>query len=86
MKWLLGIVLVVMLLGPLRPWFGRHWAFLFSVIFGAIVGWILAAIVVIKTGPQNPLLPWAWSIVLALACGYSGPAWLRKIGKDGKDE
>jgi len=83
MTWLL-IVGLILFLGPLRRWAGRHWAFLTSVALGALCGWILGAVVFGMCG-GNPIVPLLWAIVSAVAFARVGPAVLRKIDKDGKD-
>ena len=86
MTWLLLLMAAVLLAGPLRPWVGRHWAFLVSVLsgaaFGALFGGILAGIY----GPPVPYLPLVFAAVCAVAAGRAGPAWLRRVQKDGKED
>jgi len=85
MRWLFAIMLLVLLAGPLRPWLGRHWAFLLSVVAGAMFGLVLGAIAAgVAGGPA--FLPLLWAAVGAIAGGQSGPTWLRHIEKDGKDD
>ena len=83
--WFIGIVIIVLLLGPLRPWVGRHWALLISVTAGAMFGWILGTIVIAQSGTP-PFMALLWSVVAAIAFGGSCPAWLRKLAGDGRDE
>ena len=85
MGWLLLIILLVLLLGPLRLWIGRHWAFFISLVAGAVFGWVLGAMILGTCGGPA-FLPIAWALVGAIALGRSGPAWLRKIERDGKDD
>lgn len=86
MAWLILIAVTVLLLGPLRPWVGRHWAFLLSVTAGAGFGWALGSWVLATCGGRIPYLPLAWAVVAAAALAGAGPAWLRKIERDGKEE
>jgi len=86
MKYFLTIVLLILLVGPLRPWFKKHWAFILSVTFGAVTGWVLGCFVAGHANPPNQYLPLIWSLVMACACGNGGPRILRQIQKDGKDE
>ena len=82
---LLVLCVVILLLGPLRHWAGRHWALLVSVAGGAVSGFVLGAVLAGRFGAPafTPLLA---GLIGALAAGQSGPAWLRHIEKDGKDE
>lgn len=86
MKWLLAIIVIVILLGPLRRWTGRHWAFLVSVLAGAAFGFFAGAFVMAKAGCSFAGLPLLWALVGAIAAGRVGPAVLRQIQKDGKNE
>jgi len=85
MKWILAIVVILMLLGPLRPWFGRHWAFLLSIVGGAVFGFVWAAFVLSKVGYSHPFVPLFSGIIVAIATGRYGPAILRRIERDGKN-
>ena len=87
MKWLIFIGVAVTLLGPLRRWVGRHWAFLLSTIAGAALGFVLGAWVLALGGGGSSAaaLPLLWGLVGAIAVGRAGPAWLRHMEKDGKD-
>ena len=85
MGWLLLIILPVLLLGPLRRWVGRHWALLISAVVGGILGLVLGSMLIAKTGGPA-FLPLLWAAAGAIVLGQSGPAWLRKIERDGKDE
>jgi len=85
MKWLLVILVIVMLLGPLRRWVGRHWAFLLSIIAGGAFGFFLGAWVVNNGANRFPYLPLLWALVGAIAAGQVGPACLRHIERDGKN-
>ncbi len=86
MRTFLLIVIFVLLFGPLRPWLGRHWAFLLSVIAGAIGGLLIAGLVMRSSGCATPALPLLFAVVGAIAAGQAGPAWLRRIQKDGRDD
>ena len=86
MRTFLLIGIIVLLLGPLRPWLGRHWAFLLSVIAGTIGGLFVAGLVMRSSGRATPALPLLFAIVGAIAAGQAGPAWLRRIQKDGKND
>ena len=85
MGWLLVITVIVLLLGPLRHWLGRHWAFLTSVAVGAALGLVLGGVLMARTGGTIPYLPLVFAAIGAAALGQEGPTWLRKITKDGKD-
>lgn len=85
MKRLLAIIVIVMLLGPLRRWTGRHWAFLVSTIAGAAFGFFAASFVTAKLGCSFPGLPLLWALVGAIAAGRVGPAVLRQVERDGKN-
>jgi hypothetical protein len=82
MKLLLVIIVITMLLGPLRHWAGRHWAFLVSVVGGAIAGFVLGAILTRFGAPA--VTPLVGAIAVAIECGQLGPELLRQIEKDGK--
>ncbi len=84
MRLLLLIGAIVLLLGPLRPWFGRHWAFLLSVTAGAVGGFICGVFAIHMTGIAQPWVLPACVVIGAIAAGGSGPEWLRHIEKDGK--
>lgn len=88
MRWLWLIGIVVVPLGPLRPWVGRHWALLISVIAGALFGFVLGAFALATGGTDHSIvpLPLLWGLIGAIAVGRVGPAWLRHIEKDGKNE
>jgi hypothetical protein len=83
MKLLFAIFVLVLLFGPLRPWVGRHWAFLLSIIAGGAFGFFLGLLAV---GPSCPFLPFLWGLVGAIAAARTGPSILRKLQKDGRDE
>jgi len=85
MKWVLAIVVIVLLLGPLRRWIGRHWAFLISVFGGAAFGFFWALFVISKVGYSEPLVPLLAALIVSIAAGRAGPALLRRIERDGKD-
>ena len=82
MKLLLVIIVIIMLLGPLRHWAGRHWAFLVSVVGGAIAGFVLGAILTRFGAP--PVTPLVGAIAVAIECSRLSPELLRQIEKDGK--
>lgn len=85
MKWLIGILLGVLFLGPLRPWLGRHWRLLGSVLAGGVVG-LMAGNWMLRQGGGPWYLPWLWAAGAAVAFGSVGPAWLQGIAKDGRDD
>ena len=85
MGWLLVIGVGVLLLGPLRNWAGRHWALLVSVVAGGTGGMLLGGFLVAKGGGPAQLMLIV-PVLCAIACGKSGPRWLRTIEKDGKDD
>ena len=85
MKWLLAIIVIVMMLGPLRRSVGRHWALLASVSAGAASGFLLGSFV-LKLDPTAAYAPPLCALIVAIAAGRVGPQWLRQIEKDGRDE
>lgn len=82
MKLLLIIIVIIILFGPLRRWAGRHWAFLVSIVGGAIAGFVLGAILTRFGAPA--ITPLVGAIVFAIECGRLGPELFRQIEKDGK--
>jgi hypothetical protein len=82
MKLLIVVVVLIMLFGPLRHWAGRHWAFLVSVVGGAIAGFVLGAFLTRFGAPA--ITPLVGAIAVAIECGRLGPELLRQIEKDGK--
>ena len=84
MKWLF-VILVILFLGPLRLWVGRHWALLLSTITGAIIGLFIGGIIAAQCGPLYAWLPLIGALIGAVAAGSEGPKWLRHIEKDGKN-
>jgi len=85
MRWLGLIVLLVLLLGPLRRWAGRHWALLLSAAGGAIAGLILASALA-AMGNVPPYTPLVAAVVGAVAFGRAGPGVLRRLEKDGRHD
>jgi len=85
MKWIWIILFVLLFLGPLRRWCGRHWAYLISTAVGAGAGLIGATILNGKCGGIYPFLPLAGLVVGALAASEIGPEWIRHVEKDGKN-
>ena len=83
MKWLLLIAVIVLLLGPLRPWFGRHWAVIVSLTAGALFG-LTAGMIYVHHSGSPAWLALLTTSIFASAALYYGPPWLRKIQKDGK--
>ena len=86
MLWLIAIIAIVLILGPLRHSVGRHWALLLSVSAGAVVGWGAGMFVLSRFGCTTPHLPLLWALAGAVAFLSAGPAWLRKTQQDGRDE
>jgi len=84
MRWLVLSGLLLLLFGPLRPWFGRHWAFLTSLVAGGVCGFVLGAMMLTRVGGPD-FLPLLWTVVGAAAGANGGPAILRRIQKDGKE-
>ena len=84
-KWILAVIVIVILLGPLRRWIGRHWAFLISVFGGAVFGFFWASFVMSKIECSVPGLPLMSALIVSIAAGRAGPALLRKIERDGKN-
>ena len=85
MKWVLAIAAIIIMLGPLRRWTGRHWAFLISVFGGAVFGYFWASFIMSKVGYSVPGLPLLAALIASIAAGRAGPAILRQIEKDGKN-
>jgi len=79
------LIALILLLGPLRHWVGRHWCLLASICIGGAFGWVLGAVVTAKLGCSVPYLPLLWAACGAVTVGRAGPACLRKIEKDGRD-
>jgi len=88
MRMFLGLVLFVLLLGPLRPWVARHWALLLSILAGAGGGFMVGALVLRSSGGGADLamLPLLGALIGAVVLGDVGPAWLRRIEKDGNND
>lgn len=84
MKWLF-VILVILFLGPLRPWIGRHWALLLSTITGAVIGLLIGGFITAQCGPSYAWLPLVGALIGAATAGNVGPEWLRHIEKDGKN-
>ena len=84
MKWLF-VILIILLLGPLRLWIGRHWSFLFSTVAGAIIGLFIGGYIAGQCGPAYAWLPLVGALIGAAIAGSKGPEWLRDIEKDGKN-
>lgn len=85
MKWVLAIAAVLIMLGPLRRWVGRHWAFLISVCGGAAFGYLWASFVMSKVGYSVPGLPMLAALIASIAAGRLAPVILRQIERDGKN-
>ena len=83
MRWLLVLIVLILLFGPLRKWLGRHWAFLFCVVAGAVFG-LMAGAMVLGTCGGPAFLPLVWAIAGAVILGRVGPSALRNIERDGK--
>jgi hypothetical protein len=86
MGWLLPILLIVLLLGPLRRWAGRHWALLIAAAAGGGFGWLMGTLVTGTLGSPVPFLPLLWALVGAAAGAQAGPALLRRLARDGEDD
>ena len=84
MKWLFAI-LVILLLGPLRLWVGRHWAFLFSTVAGAVIGLFIGGYIAAQCGPSYAWLPLVGAVIGAATAGKVGPEWMRNIERDGRN-
>ena len=85
MAWLLIILVTVLLIGPLRRWAGRHWAFLTSASFGAVFGYVVGSVLLAMSPTIPSLAPLVGAIVCGIEAGLAGPAWLRHIERDGKN-
>ena len=83
MKWLF-VIIIILLLGPLRRWVGRHWAVLLSTMGGAVVGLMIGGYIAAKCGSSYAWLPLVGALIGAAAAGRVGPEWLRNIERDGK--
>ena len=77
-------VVTVLMLGPLRRWAGRHWAFLLSLVLGWTVGYGAGTFLVRRFGVNFPYLPLLWGLVGAAFFATGGLAVLRRIEQDGK--
>ena len=86
MKLLLLIPVLVLLLGPLRPWVGRHWSFLLSIFIGAVAGFVIGTKMNGDLGHAFPAAPLIGALIGAAAIGHIGPSILRNIERDGKNE
>ena len=75
----------VLLAGPLRPWVGRHWAFLLSATVGAVFGCVVGSILTAMSPGIPRLTPLIGAIVCGIEAALAGPAWLRHIEKDGRN-
>ncbi len=84
MKWLF-VILIILLLGPLRHWVGRHWALLLSTVAGAIIGSFIGGYIAAKCGDSYGWLPLAGALIGAIAASNLGPEWLRYVERDGKN-
>jgi len=84
MMLILLLIVLVLLLGPLRPWSARHWAFLASIGLGALSGWVLGCVIMRFCGSLT-FLPLLGAVVGAWELGSVGPSILRKIDNDGKE-
>ena len=85
MAWLLLILVMVLLIGPLRRWAGRHWAFLVSAAFGVVLGCVVGSVLLAMSPTIPSLTPLIGAIACGIEAGLAGPAWLRHIEKDGKN-
>lgn len=85
MKWILAVIVIVTLLGPLRPLVAGHWAFLLSVFGGAVFGYFWALFVMSKLNYHVAGLPLASALIVAIAASRYGPAILRQTERDGKN-
>ncbi len=80
---LIMIFLFVLLLGPLRSWFVRHWAFTTSLILGAIIGFIAGEYIITRYDAPR-YLQLITTITAVLVFIEQCPELLRHIEKDGK--
>ncbi len=83
MAWLISILALVLLLGPLRRWAGRHWALLLSLAAGAVFGFVVGSVLTAMS-PVPPWTPWLGAAACAVAAAESGPCWLRRMSRDGR--
>ena len=74
MKWVLLVIVILLLLGPLRTTFFRNWRFtLPACILGLIALMVMQGIM----GPSDPWwMKWAVAAGVALGAGTAGKEWL----------
>ena len=85
MGWLLILLAVVLLEGPLRNWAGRHWALLLSATVGAVFGYVVGSILTAMSPTMPCFTPLLGAVVCGIDAALAGPAWLRHIEKDGRN-
>ena len=71
MKWLF-VIIIILLLGPLRRWVGRHWALLLSTMGGAVAGLMIGGYITAKCGSSYAWLPLVSALIGAAAAGRVG--------------
>ncbi len=79
------ILALIVLLGPLRRWAGRHWALLTSVGLAAVAGWWLGSLLS-SFSANLSYAPIIGAIVFAIEALHHGPSFLRKLEEDGRKE
>jgi CHASE2 domain-containing sensor protein len=81
----LFVILIILFLGPLRHWVGRHWALLFSTAMGAVIGLFIGGYIAAQCGSSYAWLPLVGAVIGVATAGKVGPEWLRNIERDGKN-
>lgn len=77
MKWLIFIVALLLLLGPLRRHFFRQWRFTVPAVLWGFLAWIVLSGIM---KPQDPWwMPWIVAICVALGAGTAGKQFFDEV-------
>ena len=81
MKWLITILLMLLILGPLRRAFFRNWRFNVPAVLAGLVAWVVVSNAI---GPLDPWwMPHAVAAFVALGAGAAVKQWLDEVfGKE----